>query len=190
MKKVLLMTLALTMCAGAAMADHIGIYADQAGMTCYLSGLVTPPGNNAMYIVHKLNPGSTAAQFKVTDATAGGLFPTTQTTPYLALGTWNTDWSLAYGGCVVNDHVLATLNFLWFGSPLACHQTLTIDPAPTSPVPGAVALVDCSVPDAQLKTASGGRAFAGVPEDSCPASCNEPNATENSTWGQVKALYR
>jgi hypothetical protein len=188
MKKVLLMTLALMMCAGAAMADHIGIYADTDGLSCALTTLVSPPGNNAFYVIHKLNPGATAAQFKITDATAGALFATTQTTPYLALGTWNTDWSLAYGGCIIGQHVLATLNFLWFGQPLTCNQTLSVDPAPTSPVPGAIALVDCANP-ANLKSASGGRAFAGPGNDQCPAGCGEV-ATETTTWGSVKALYR
>lgn len=188
MKKVLLMTLALTMCAGAAMADHLGIYADQGGVSCALTTLVPPPGNNALYIVHKFNAGATASQFKVTDASS--LFPTTQTTPYLALGAWNSDQSLAYGGCVVGDHVIMTLNFLWFGTPVTCANTMEVTPAPTSPVPGAIAIVDCGQPSGSLETATGGRAYVGPGSNNCPGGCNEPSATSSTTWGGIKALYR
>lgn len=189
MKKVLLMTLALTMCAGVAMADHLGIYSDQGGVSCALTTLVTPPGNNALYIVHKFNAGSTASQFKVMDTST--LFPTTQMTPYLAIGTWNTDQSLAYGGCVVGDHVIMTLNFLFFGFPVpTCANTLEIVPAPTSPIGGAIALVDCAVPSGNLETATGGRAYVGPGSNNCPGGCNEPSATSQTTWGGIKALYR
>jgi hypothetical protein len=187
MKKVLLMTLALMMVASVALADHIGVYADQAGTDCDLNTLSFPPTNNTLYIVHKFNAGSTASQFKVTDTS--GLFATTQTTPYLSIGTWNTDLSLAYGGCVIGDHVLMTLNFLFFGSPApTCANTLEIGPAPTSPIPGSVALVDCATPSGNLEPVTAGRAYV---TGGCidPANCN-PTGTASKTWGGIKALYR
>ncbi len=187
MKKVLMLALALTMCAGAASADHIGIYGDQAGGNCWLTGLVAPPGSNNFYVVHKLNVGSTASQFRVNDTS--GLFATTQTFPagYLTIGTWNTDLSIAYGGCVIGDHVVATLSFLWFGAPANCGQTLAIVPAPTSPVPGEVALVDCAVPSGNLETATAGTGYL-LP--GCVTGSCDPNAAQTSTWGQIKSLYR
>lgn len=187
MKKVLMLALALTMCAGAASADHIGIYGDQAGGNCWLTGLVAPPGSNSFYVVHKLNVGSTASQFRVNDTS--GLFATTQTFPagYLTIGTWNTDLSIAYGGCVIGDHVVATLSFLWFGAPANCGQTLAIVPAPTSPIPGEVALVDCAVPSGNLETATAGTGYL-LP--GCVTGSCDPNAATTSTWGQIKSLYR
>jgi hypothetical protein len=172
------------MCAGAAMADHIGIYSDAAGANCALTNLVTPPGNNALYIVHKFNAGSTASQFKVNDASS--LFATTQVTPYLALGSYSTDLSLAYGGCVIGDHLLMTLNYLWFGAPTTCANTLDVVPAPTSPIPGAIALVDCATP-ANVETVTGGRGYVA---GGCvgPSGC-DPTATSSTTWGGIKALY-
>ena len=110
MKKILSMTLAMLMiCASVALADHIGVYEDQGGTNCVKTTFAPFPTPNNMYIVHKFNPGSTASQFKVNDTT--GFIAQAQTTPYLSIGTWNTDLSLAYGGCVVGDHVLMTLAF-------------------------------------------------------------------------------
>jgi hypothetical protein len=187
MKKVLMMALALTMCAGAASADHIGIYGDPAGNQCWLSTLSGPPASNNFYVVHKLNAGSTASQWKVNDTS--GLFPTTQIAPagYLTIGTWNTDMSIAYGGCVIGDHVILTLSFLWFGAPANCNQTLALVPAPTSPIPGEVALVDCAQPSGNLETATAGTGY-NLP--GCVTGSCDPNATASTTWGQIKSLYR
>lgn len=186
MKKVLLMTLALMVCAMPALADHIGTYADVAGTSCVMTQFAPFPTPNNMYIVHKFNPGSTASQFKVNDTT--GFIASSQVTPYLSIGTWNVDLSLAYGGCVVGDHLLMTLSFFVVTPPATCGGTLDIVPAPTSPVPGAVALVDCATPSGNLKTATGGRMFfvAGCID---PSACN-PTGTLNTTWGGIKALYR
>lgn len=186
MKKVLLMTLALTMCAGAAMADHIGIYSDQGGLSCALTTLAPIPGNNTVYIVHKYNTGSAASQFKVTDTS--GLIPLSQTTTYLSLGTWNADLSLSYGGCAAGDLVLMTLSFFWGGVAPTCANTLEIAPAPTSPIAGSVALVECDFET--VTPVSAGRSFFGPGSDTCPAGCNEPSATNTATWGSIKALYR
>ena len=188
MKRLLSVFLTLAISSVAAHADHIGIYSDQAGGSCYFSSLVPPPGSNNAYVIHRFNVGSTASQFKVIDTS--GLFATTQTFPagYLTIGTWNTDLSIAYGGCVIGDHVVATLSFLWFGAPVNCGQTLAVAPAPTSPIPGEVALVDCAQPSGNLETATAGTFFL---TSGCPSGpCDLGTPTEQSTWGAVKALYR
>lgn len=188
MKKVLMMTLALTMCASAAMAGHIGVYSDNAGASCALSALVAPPASNTAYVIHKFNSGTTAAQFKINDTST--LFATSQTTPYLSIGTWNTDLALAYGACIIGDHVVLTLNFLWFGTPITgCANTLDVVPAPASPIPGAIAFVDCNSPS-NLVEGTGGRLFVGQTSTSCPAGGCDPTATSETTWGGIKALYR
>lgn len=186
MKKILMMALALTMCASAASADHIGVYGDAEGNTCWLASLATPPAQNAFYVVHKLNTGSTASQFKVNDTS--GLIAASQNTPYLSIGTWNTDLSLAYGGCVIGNHVLITLNFFFFGGAPTCGNTLQIVPAPTTPVPGSVAIVDCAQPSGNLEPATAGTGYLltnCVTQGEC-----DPNATASTTWGQIKSLYR
>jgi hypothetical protein len=183
MRKVLTAVALVCTIAAPSFADNISVYGDAAGNQCFLSGLVSPPAQNAFYIVHKLNAGSTAAQFKVTDTS--GLFAASQNTPYLSIGTWNTDLSLAYGGCVIGNHVVMTLNFFWFGGAPNCNQKLTIDPAPASPIPGSIALVDCALPSGNLEAATGG---SGYMSPACAGQCAV--ATQSTTWGSVKALYK
>ena len=185
MKKVLLMTVALMVCASATMAaDRIGIYSDTGGGACALTTLLPPPANNSLYIIHKFNGnGSSASQFKVNDLS--GLFAASQTTNFLVLGTWNTDLSVSYGGCVIGDINVMTLNFLWFSNPISgCNNTLTVVAAPTSPIPGEVATVECDF--ATLTPATGGRAWVGSTANECCIDI----ATEENTWGGIKALYQ
>lgn len=180
----------VSLCAGAAWSHDIGLYADTNGFTCALTTLLLPPGNNAVYILHKFNPGSTASQFKVHDQS--GLFAASQTTTYLSLGTWNTDLSLAYGGCVIGEHVIMTLNFFWFGTPIVgCTSWMSTEAAPTSPIPGEIALVDCALPSGNLLAASGGVIHFGPQAGGCAAGIDcGANPVSESTWGSVKALYR
>jgi hypothetical protein len=187
MKPLIMFVMLVSLFSSTAIADHISVFADPVGVQCTLSNPVPPPGTNAFYIIHQFNNGSTASQFRVNDTT--GLFPASQITPYLALGTWDTDLSLAYGDCIVGPHVLMTLNFFWFGvPPVGCNNTLEIVAAPTSPLPGQIALVDCSQPFGLIEPASGGRAFFALSQE-CGPECIKL-ATEETTWGRVKALYQ
>ena len=205
MKKILLMTLALMACAGAAMADHIGVYADTQGFWCEVSTLAPPPANNSVYVIHKFNGnGSSALQFKVLD-NSGLFFANASFNPsFLVLGTYNTDLSISYTQCLFGDVLVGTLNFFWFGNPISgCNNTLIVVAAPTSPIPGEIATVECDF--ATLTPASGGALFftkSGLETIALPvampartASCECASlcctiATEENTWGGVKALYR
>ena len=185
MKKVLVTSLAIMLCASGAMADSIGVYSETGGAdgNCALTTLVPPPGANTLYIVHKLNEGSTAAQFKVNDLS--GLFPANQTTTFLTLGTWNVDLSVSYGGCVSGEIVIMNLIFLWFGTPTTgCNNRLDVVAAPTSPIPGEIATVECDF--ATVTPAAGLSGYVGPGSGACCPVI----ATEESTWGGVKALYR
>ena len=192
MKRLLTISLGILVLAGAARGDCIGIYADTRGLECHLN-LVQFPGTNSLYIVHQLNAnGTMASQFKVEDAS--GLFPTSQTSPYLTIGTWNTDLSIAYGSCVLGDHVLMTLNFYWFGNAIiGCGNTLGVAPAPTSPIPGQIVVVNC-LPSHDPQPAYSGRDFYVqsvflfcIP----PCGCGDFHiSVDAATWGSVKALYR
>jgi hypothetical protein len=188
MKKVLLMAMALTLCAGAASADHFGLYSDIAGTSCVLAAPPVGPPGFAVYVVHKFNAGAGAAQFKVNDTT--GFFATSQATiAGLALGTWNTDWSIAYGAaCLQGDLKIADLNFLYFGTALSCATSMEIAPAPTAPIPGAITLVGCG---GEFEAATGGRVYFGPTGNTCvdPSGC-DPTGVAETTWGGVKALYR
>ena len=191
MKKVLLMTLALMVCASAAMADHVGTYSDQSGTSCVLTTLAPPPTNNSVYIIQKFNAnGATAIQFKVNDATSGLFFANaTYNAAFLVLGTPQTDLSIAYTSCLVGDVLCATLNYFWFGAPITgCGATVGVGPAPTSPIPGEIATVECDL--ATVTALTGGQLWVGPGAGDCPGGPCDPLAAQENTWGGVKALYR
>ena len=193
MKTVLMVSFGLLSFASHARSDCISIYSDTNVYSCHLYTLVEPPSINTVYIIHSLNTGSTASQFKVIDNS--GLFPASQQTRYLALGTWNTDLSLAYGSCIVGDHVLMTLNFFWFGVPLTdCDHTLRVAPAPTSPIPGSIAVADCAAPRHNIEEGSEGWGlYVRSDSHTCLVGCGCEDfhvAVDAATWGAVKALYR
>ncbi|HEX5132506.1 MAG TPA: hypothetical protein VFX92_08470, partial [Candidatus Krumholzibacteria bacterium] len=72
MKKVLLISLAIMMVAGSAMADHIGIYTDQVG-TLDACTIVPPQfAPFSLYVVHKLSTASTGSEFMITDPNLTG----------------------------------------------------------------------------------------------------------------------
>jgi len=190
MKKVLLMTLALMVCASAAMADHVGLYADQGGTNCALVTLAPAPTLNPVYMIHKFNAnGATAIQYKVTDTT-GLFFSNAAFNPvFLVIGTYNTDLSVAYTSCLVGDVLVGTLNYFWFGNPISgCGASDTIEAAPTSPIPGAIATVECDL--ATVTAITGGKLWVGPNAATCPGGPCDPLAAQENTWGGVKALYR
>ena len=189
MKRLISIAILLSVWSGSALADHIGIYTDQAANDCVLTNLQLPPARNFFYIAHKFNPGgATAVHLKVADNS--GLFFETASTPYIATGTWNTDLRLAFGGCVVGQHVLMTLNFLWFGQPMdGCAHTLHVVAGPLSPSPGEVVVLDCSQPNANVRPVSGGTARIVAQRDQCESPCS-PIPVSGRTWGGVKALYQ
>jgi hypothetical protein len=189
MRKSLTLLFAWVLCAGSASADHIGLYRDPIGYYCALQNPPVGPPGFSLYVVHKFNAGATGSQFKVEDAS--GFFPTTQSTiTGVSLGTWNTDWSIAYGACLSGDVPVATLNFMYFGTPpLLCAHWMRITPAPTSAIPGSVITVNCSQGVEPASSAGiwfGPGAISG-PHGECWCATV---ATREATWGSVKALYR
>ena len=189
MKKVLIFAMALTLCAGAAFADHIGLYTDQTGLTGNCTSTPTPGAPYAVYVVHKLNSGgSKGSRFKVT-----GLVPAPAGTFYTGYSMLNgfiningpdVGISCAYGFCdLAQDFGVLALNFFVTGAIPACSQlSIIADPIEAA---GTVVVADC---DDVVFSATGGTFFFSA-TGAC-AGCGEPNAVEQSTWGKVKSLYR
>jgi hypothetical protein len=179
MKKVLMLALAITMVAGYAMADDIGIFTDQVGGTnCEYTA--TGIGPLDVYVVHRTT-GATGSQFKLVNSSSWS-FNASVLGGYLAIGDAFVDLSLAYGGCLAGPS-LAVVKLSGFTFPFPappCGQ-ISVVAAPNKP--GVIA-VDCGF--AELPATAGKIVFGN--DGTCP--CIEPNATEESTWGKVKSLYR
>lgn len=180
MKKVLTLSVAIMMMAGSAMAaDHFGIFTDQVGATGNCS--LVPPAFSpfTIYLVHQTN-GATGSQFKVNKSPTGYSLSASVLGGYLAIGDAFTDLSLAYGGCLAGPSIAAvSLSGFGFPVPGEVCSLVEVVPAPGKPY---IITVDCNFAEI---AATGGR-FTFNANETCPCI----NATEESTWGKVKSLYR
>jgi hypothetical protein len=169
MKKVLLLMVAVLMISSVAMADHIGIYSDASGTSCSIIAGFT----SGSTVIHKQTPGTTGSRWYL-DASglAGGIFAFNAN--YNTVGNYANDLSIAYGQCLAGPLVLGTILMNATGGVIV-----------VKPAQGFTDIIVTAC-DFGEHPASGGQAFVGV----VSTNCLEPLATEQSTWGQVKALYR
>ena len=170
MKKLLLLTLCLSLVSSAAFADHIGVFSDATGTSCNLGapGQFSPTAT----VIHKFTTGATGSRFKVTFP-AGTAFFAFNTT-YVPIGALDTDLSLGYGQCLRGEIVL--------GSILAIYGAGTgkVEKADLQPI---ILYTNCLFGEL---LATGGTFYVGE-----NGFCTEGSTpVEPSTWGSVKALYR
>ena len=166
MKKVLLLMVAALMISSVAMADHISVYVDQDGTNCALGA----PGFLQPYVVHKLTTGTTGSRFKVQFPAGTNIFGFN--TPYTPVGNIQSDISIGYGVCLTGSNSIGQISGNFTAGVV---QVLAADLQPT------IIVTDCQVAE---HPATGGTAYVGT-----TGNCNEPVPTQQSTWGQVKALY-
>jgi hypothetical protein len=171
MKKVLLLMLAVLMVSSVAMADHIGIYTDDTGSSCILN---STPFQSQTAVIHKFSAGTTGSRFKIATSSPGMVFAFNTT--YSTIGTYDSDISVGYGAtCLTGSIVVGHLLIAGGAGPAGSMSVLT--------APGQLGILYLQCNFAE-KIATGGTAYV-----LSSGPCNEV-ATENSTWGQVKALYR
>ena len=182
MKKLLLISLALVLCASTAFgqAGAIGLFVDNPGFAnCNLYAMT--PGLYPVYVVHKLCPGATASQFMVVP---GGGWDCTFTGEVIAIpvsiGSSLGGLSASYGGCRASDILISTINWFCMGTTPTC-AFLEVVPDPAAPS-GAIEVVNCSF----VKLYGQGGALYANSDGSC--HCWDP--VESTSWGGVKALYR
>jgi len=169
MKKVLLLMLAVLMISSAAMAEHIGLFSDAEGTNCTLAPAF--PAN--VYVVESSLGGTTGSRFKVTPGAGNSIFAFN--TSYVPIGNIANDLSLAYGQCLSGQVVLGTI-LMGLTPGSGSLEVVAADAFPT------IIYTDCLFGE---YPATGGKAYVGV-----AGNCNFPIATQPSTWGQVKSLYR
>lgn len=168
MKKVLLLMVAVLMVSSVAMAEHIGVYADANGNSCSLAPGFQSGATAA--VIEKFSTGTTGSRFKVTLPAGSSFF--SFASPYTPVGNLLTDLSMGYGQCLSGSVVIGNIiAILGAGSG----SVLAADLQPN------IIYTNCDF--AELP-ATGGDYFVGG-----TGNCKEV-ATEPTTWGQVKALYR
>ena len=168
MKKVLLLMLAVLMISSAAMAEHIGLFSDTNGTDCKLAAGFNPN----VYVVESSLGGTTGSRFKVTPGAGNSILAFNTT--YVPIGNISNDLSLAYGQCLTGQVVLGSILMSLAGP--GSLEVVAADAFPT------IIYTNCLFGEFP---ATGGKAYVGVVGD-----CAFPIATQPSTWGQVKSLYR
>lgn len=153
-------------------ADELLIFSDE-GLTD--STLVDDaPRIVNLYVVHTDFDYGTGVRFAtIADPGFTGVW-LGDASSYYPLGNSTTDLSIAYGACLAAPVLVVTISYQMYGTSAACSR-LRI--APAAGFSAAICL-------------SGGGCWS---ENACQTGTlhvNCPVATEPSTWGRVKALYR
>jgi hypothetical protein len=182
MKKALLLSFALMLVASLAFAQagSVGIFADPQGLSCNLVDQV-PAGVKQYYVVHVYTTGATASQYRAkvpTCMTGTGAMYLADTNLFgVTIGNSQTGVAVAYGACMVGPINTQIISVFGMGlTPACCRWVVDGDPAV-----GQVSGADCAF---IVFNPTGGQAMIN-PTSGC--QCSIP--TEDTTWGQVKALY-
>ena len=180
MTKTLLLTLLLIL--GATMAHagagSIGVFADPAGMSCNLPD--PGPQMTSYYVVHVFTTGAAAVQYSAPKpACSTALWLADENMFPVTIGTSQDGVAVGYGSCQVGTIHVQTINYMTDGlTPDCCDYPLL-----PWPYDGMIRATDCNheywIPDP-----TGGR---GIIKAGPACNCDVP--VEQTTWGNVKALY-
>ncbi len=187
MKTSLFVTAVMLLIAGAAFGQGggIGLYVDYPTFVqCSYND--TGAGLVKVYVVHKNCPGAVASQWMVI---SGGGFNCTYIGEWhscaalaMTCGTTLGGISLPYSGCVVASNLyIAEIHYFCTGASPPC-AFLEVVPDTDAPT-GTIEVVDCNY----VKLAAVGSKLYFNDDGTCGA-CGLP--TRDTSWGQVKALYR
>ena len=190
MKKVLILALGVMMIASLSYAvdgqPFIGVFVDQGATDCTLD--VLAPNLYSVYLVQTGQSGISCSAMIVDSGIGIALAGVDVMTP-LSIGNAFTGIEFSYGVCDPDGIVLAKINYTWFGSPAItpCSSLEVVD----HPMAGGILVADCTLPSPVLHVAQGGLLTVNGDPGICPDRCawQEPNAVEQTSWGQIKALY-
>ena len=170
MSKVVLLTiLIIALGASVASADVIGVFTDANGYSCQLA----PGFTTTATVMHKFTTGSVGSNFKLI-LPAGSVLFAFQTVFNQPVPIDQGNISVQYGQCLTGHIAI--------GFIVAVLQVGVIHVAPSDNGIGYVESITCSGASRFVYPATAG---VGTIE-----GCYQPLATEATTWGSVKALYR
>lgn len=180
MKRVVFLAIATLFAASMVFAQtpngSIGVFADPAGLNCNLPGTA---GIAYYYFVHVNALGATASQWA---APAPSCFVGTRLAdmPVFSINLGNTSAGITvgYGGCKTGTFHIITALYSVASAGTCCRWSVVADPNLSS---GKIEIPDC---DFKLTFGTGGQGYLNATVN---CQCNVP--TQDTTWGQVKALY-
>ena len=164
-----------------AQVGQIDLHGDANAFSCSINDIGTGP--ITVYVFHNLTGGSQASRFRIsTSASFTGVYVSEQFPPsFIAVGELATGVIISYSTCLTGSFAIAAIHFVGSGTSLPCSY-LEVEPAPGR---DAIEVADCV--NGINTTATHGRLYVN-PDLGCEEWCIL--ATEGSTWGKIKALYR
>ena len=192
MKKVLLLGLAIMLCASMAygQAGVVGIYSDAAGTTCFVNPAPVGPYSLSLYVVHTLGGGTTGIGFNIVPSAGWNatLAFSTLTAPFVAAGSpmGGTGVGVGYGSCIGTMPIMV-YSLLFSTNAMASCEYLSLEDAPVTGGFVGVEVNDCNEPFANSLLAPDRKFFVNGDEGSCGGCTAVP--TVQRSWGKIKALY-
>jgi hypothetical protein len=187
MKKALLLSFALMLVASMAFGQtglgSVGMFADPAGASCNLLDMA-PMGVKTYFVVHVLTTGATGSQYRAVVPqcmkATGAMYLSDTNMFGVTIGNSQTGVAVAYPSCLVGPIHTQTISVFAMGTtPACCRWYVDGDPNTGSSVP---LIADCA-----YLVWPGPMGGQGIINSNPTCNCDVPN--EDTTWGQVKALY-
>jgi hypothetical protein len=182
MKRSIIIAFCLVLCASTSFAQlgSIDVFSNPGYSDCNfidVGGLITV----YVLVTHSIE-GTTAAQWRMELPSAWIMLG--QTSPFqTVIGDALTGVSIAYGQCLTGYFLILTVNFFGNnGSPPCSYISIVPDPSAPS---GNIEIVDCQSPPVKQEFSRLGQGL--VNRD---GTCNCTIPVQETTWGQVKALYQ
>jgi hypothetical protein len=175
MKTFALMTVLLAAAVPVLAAHSIGIYADEAATSCEITDT---GGAKTLYIVetNQVQPAGGSVWKLAWDAGVTMIY-VSDSTPYFRIGNAQDGIQIAYVPCGAGTFLIDTVTMMSFGTSAPCSRFRLVD----EPTRG-LSILRCGsfdpmsfVPGEAIVNANG--------------TCSCTVATEQATWGSVKALY-
>ena len=188
MKKVLLLTLVVVMCASLAYAQGgwIQLAADPGGVNCTFTN--ASGSFNFVYAIHQASPGTTLSRYKVLPSNpAQFIWVFDNFLPNSAIGSSPLGVAVAYGSCKASPWPIGSSGYTMLDFGGCVSLTVVPDPASTS---GTIESIDCTLP-VPLKFVAGGSVltFNANGAYPCNPACGQVIPVRDTSWGRVKSLY-
>lgn len=164
-------------------AGFIGLYSDSLYQNCNLTDPpVGGPGLQHVYVVHEYTPGATASRWRVVNYRMGCAY-LSEASPFVTIGDAFNGISVAYGSCLASYILLLDISYYCSGtSPDGAMLYVAPDLAAPS---GTIEVVNCAT-----ITLVGNGACMTINDPWCDCPPPWPAPLEETSWGNIKALYR